>query len=137
MKNVTELVLENATFDGKNSGRSALQLIETTKNIVQNLDGGAIYCFSIVILHSYFSSSIVNSEGGGLFLLNSNLTINGSEFTKNRADSHGGVLHIYCSRMTLADNQMISNTAITGAAMTLITCDTISDGFLKIVDSNI
>ena len=104
---------------------------------MQNLDGGAIYCFScnIVILNSYFSSNIANSEGGGLFLLSSSLTINGSEFTNNRADFHGGVLHIYHSRIMLANNQMISNTAITGAAMTIITCDTISDGFLKIADN--
>ena len=31
--NVTELVLEDATFDGKNSSRSALQLIETIATI--------------------------------------------------------------------------------------------------------
>ena len=137
------LVYENnaSTYDGGaiHAWYTTIKIIDSRfdENIVQNLDGGAIYCFScnIVILNSYFSSNIANSEGGGLFLLGSSLTINGSEFTNNRADSHGGVLHIYHSRIMLANNQMISNTAITGAAMTIITCDTISDGFLKIANN--
>ena len=137
------LVCKNSasTYDGGaiHAWYTTIKIIDSRfdKNIVQNLDGGAIYCFSciVVILNSYFSSNIANNEGGRLSLLSSSLTINGSKFTNNRADSHGGVLHIYHSRMTLADNQMIANTAITGAAMTIITCDTISDGFLKIVDN--
>ena len=137
------LVCKNnaSTYDGGaiHAWYTTINIIDSRfdENIVENLDGGAMYCFScnVVILNSHFSSNIAISEGGGLFLLNSNLTINGSEFTKNRADSHGGVLHIYHSRIMLTDNQMIANTAATSAAMTIITCDTISDGFLKIADN--
>ena len=142
---VDEFVAHNATFRGQEYGRTTLQLIETTAQIINctfpsNRNGHAIfvqeyssfYCYydslqssdAIIAIHSniYISQSIFKNNGatcyGGSTIFAeqySIIDINNSTFISNSA--HRGILNLYSSSTTIEQSIFEDNTV--GAAVSL------------------
>ena len=120
VENVTELVLKDATFYGKNSSESALQLIETTATITDcdfsfNTRGTLtkIHLGDIVIPQVPHSDGIDAWVGAALMAINASLTIKNIHFKNNLADVGGAIFLSDCDAAidssTFVNNQQTSS----------------------------
>ena len=125
MKHVEEFVVQNTTFKGQENGGTALELIETTAQIVNstfvsNRKGSYRKC-SITCLFSYgFFGGAIIATNSTINISQSNFEYNGAELNMNNVDDaflYGGVLYSNSSNIIIVESQFQHNSATKGGVL--------------------
>ena len=112
MRQVEEFVVEDAKFEGQKNSGTALELIETTAQIVNstflsNRKGSYRGC---IFFHEY-GCGFHGFIGGAIIATNSTVEINQSRFEDNGADFGGAIFVEQDSIINMSGNQFVSNSA--------------------------
>ncbi|EFA76850.1 hypothetical protein PPL_09602 [Heterostelium album PN500] len=116
---------------GNKGGMLFISSVFSTSNITDcqfinntgTLESGAVYIrqsFGINILNTTFQSNTA-SQGGALYVLNSNIVVNNCQFTNNNATNNGGAIYVSGSNVAAnlgwRMNTFSKNTAVLGGAI--------------------
>ena len=113
VKHVEELVIQDTNFKGQENSGTALELVETTAQIVNstfisNRKGSYKMCATYLPDFGCLSDGFV---GGAIIATNSTIEISQNKFECNRAN-FGGVLFTEHSMINMSGNVFIKNDAI-------------------------
>ena len=113
MRHVEEFIIEDAKFEGQENSGTALELIETTVQIVNStfLSNRIYYVASYYV---YYMNVFV---GGAIFATNSTVDIIRSRFEDNRAYIGGAIFAEQDSMINMSGNVFVSNNANQGGAL--------------------
>ena len=119
MKHVEEFVVQDTTFKGQKNSRTALELIETTAQIVNstfvsNRKGSYRKCpITGLCLYGFFGGAII-ATNSTIIISQSNFEYNGAELNVNNVDDaflNGGVLYSDSSNIIIVESQFQHNSA--------------------------
>ena len=120
MRHVEEFVVKDTKFEGHDNSSTALELIETTAQIVNgtfvcNRKGSYRECIEVFGRESdcFFEGFI----GGAIIAINSTVDISGSRFEDNKADLGGAISAEQESIINMSDNVFVSNSASFGGGV--------------------
>ena len=119
VKHVEEFVVKDTKFEGQENSGTALELIETTAQIlnstfVSNRRGLYKECFSYSL---YAGCTVGGFVGGAIIATNSTVSISQSRFKDNRADTGGAIYASQHSIINMSGNEFINNDAIFGGGV--------------------
>ena len=119
VRQVEEFVVENTKFKGQKNSGTALELIETTAQIVNstflsNRNGSFRECARFFPGYGCVS---VGFTGGAIIATNSTVEINQSRFEDNQVDWGGVIFAEQDSIMNMNDNVFVSNNASIGGVL--------------------
>ena len=119
MKHVEEFVVQDTTFKGQENSGTALELIETTAQIVNstfvsNRKGSYRKCpITDLCSYGFFGGAII-ATNSIIDISQSNFEYNGAELNVNNVDDaflHGGVLYSDSSNIIIVESQFQHNSA--------------------------
>ena len=125
MKHVEEFVVQDTTFKGQENSRTALELIETTAQIVNstfvsNRKGSYRKCpITVYCSYGFFGGAII-ATNSIIDISRSNFEYNGAELNVNNVDDaflHGGVLYSDSSNIIIVESQFQHNSATYGGVL--------------------
>ena len=124
VRHVEEFVVEDTKFEGQENSSTALELIETTAQIVNSTfvsNRTGLYKECPILfdqyydcLNEYFDDFIGGAIGGAIIATNSSVDISRSRFEDNKADRGGAILAEQDSIINMSGNVFISNSASKG-----------------------
>ena len=119
VRQVEEFVVENTKFKGQKNSGTALELIETTAQIVNstflsNRKGSFREC---AIFFPGYGYVFDRSTGGAIIATNSTIEISRSRFEDNGADGGGAIFAEQDSIINMSGNVFVSNNAIIGGGV--------------------
>ena len=129
VKNVEEFVVQDTTFKGQENSGTALELIETTAQIVNstfvsNIKGSYRKCLITVPEFGCIGDGFI---GGAIIATNSTINISqsnfeysGAELDMSNAISFGGVLSSDSSNIIIVESQFQHNSATNGGVLASI-----------------
>ena len=122
MRYVEEFVVEDTKFKGQENSGTALELIETTAQIVNstflsNRNGSYREC---AIVDPEYGCGPDGSIGGAIIATNSTVEISQSRFEDNLADLGGAIFAEQDSIINMSGNVFVSNNAIGGGVLASI-----------------
>ena len=139
VKHVEEFVIRDTTFRGQENSGTALELIESTAQIVNSTfvanrkgsykkcdpdfhclyyDGGAIIATNSTIDISQSKFEYNGADfGGALFAVHSIINMSGCVFINNSAIALGGVLCVIYSNITIEGSEFHNNSATYGGVL--------------------
>ena len=112
MRHVEEFVVEDTKFEGQENSGTALELIETTAQIVNStfLSNKGLYK-ECIIFDPEYGCQFDGFIGGAITATNSTVEINQSRFEGNRADFGGAIFAEQDSIINVSGNMFVSNNA--------------------------
>ena len=125
MKHVEEFVVQNTMFKGQENSGTALELIETTAQIVNstfvsNRKGSYRKCpITVYCLYGFFGGAII-ATNSIIDISRSNFEYNGAELNVYNVDDaflHGGVLYSDSSNIIIVESQFQHNSADEGGVL--------------------
>ena len=124
MKHVEEFVVQNTTFKGQENSGTALELIETTAQIVNstfvsNRKGSYRKCPITFYCYGFFGGAII-ATNSIIDISRSNFEYNGAELNVNNVDDaflYGGVLYSDGSNIIIVESQFQHNSATKGGVL--------------------
>ena len=131
MRNVTDFVIQDATFTGNGGSKTALELIRTRARIANVIFASNVRGKFKTFLVYRWGRSVSDWVGGGIIATNSNITINQSTFVSNRASYGGAIFAEEGSIININNSMFINNSAINNggvlhsnfSSITIGTCD--------------
>ena len=137
MRHVEEFVVEDTKFKGQENSGTALELIETTAQIVNstflsNRKGLYRKCI-FVPEYGCLSDGFI---GGAIIATNSTVEINQSRFEDNRADFGGAIVAEQDSIINMSGNVFVSNNATIGGGALTFDSSTITIEASEFKDNN-
>ena len=119
MKQVEEFVIQDTKFKGQENSGTALELIETTAQIVHstfvsNRKGSYRKCIFYYHNHGCHSDRLV---GGAIIVTNSAINISQSKFEHNGADWGGAIFAEQNSFIIMSGNVFFNNSATYGGVL--------------------
>ena len=113
MRHVEEFVVEDTKLEGQENSGTALELIETTAQIVNSIflsNRKRLYrkCHTFIPGYGYSFDGFI---GGAIIATNSTVEINQSRFEDNIADWGGAIFAEQDSIINMSGNQFVSNSA--------------------------
>ena len=138
MRHVEEFVVEDTKFKGQENSRTALELIETTAQIVNstflsNRNGSYKEC---AIFDPEYGCLFNGSIGGAIIATNSTVEISQSRFEYNQADFGGAIFAEQDSIINMSGNVFVSNNAIIGGGVLTSISSTITIEASEFHDNN-
>ena len=122
VRHVEEFMVEDTKFKGQENNGTALELIETTAQIVNstfvsNRKGLYKECTIINLLFDQYHDClyVYHSDfiGGAIIATNSAVDISRSRFEENKADRGGAIFAVQDSIINMGGNVFVSNSAST------------------------
>ncbi|MCG8621137.1 MAG: hypothetical protein MJE68_03910, partial [Proteobacteria bacterium] len=139
MRQVEEFVVEDTKFEGRENSGTALELIETTAQIVNstfvsNIKGSYRGCIEVFGPESgcLFKGLI----GGAIIATNSTVDISRSRFDDNKADIGGAISAEQDSIINMSGNVFVSNSASFGGGVLHSSSSTITTEASGFHDNN-
>ena len=122
VRHVEEFVVENTKFEGQEKSSTALELIETTAQIVSSTfvsNNIESYKDCGIIFGSELESSCVIAGfiGGAIIATNSTIDITQSKFEDNGADLGGAIFAEQGSIINMSGNVFVGNNASSGGVL--------------------
>ena len=122
VKNVEEFVVQDTTFKGQENSGTALELIETTAQIVNSTfvskRKGSYRKCPITGLCSYgFFGGAIIATNSTINISQSNFEYSGAELDMSNAISFGGVLYSDSSNIIIVESQFQHNSATIGGVL--------------------
>ena len=114
VRHVEEFVIEDTKFEGQENSGTALEIIETTAQIVNStfLSNRKGLYRECAIVDPDNGCGSDGSVGGAIIATNSTVEINQSRFEDNRADRGGTIFAEQDSIINMSGNVFVSNNAI-------------------------
>ena len=131
VRHVEEFVVEDAKFKGQENSGTALELIETTAQIVNST-----FLSNRNGLYSKCGCLFDGFIGGAIIATNSTVEINQSRFEDNGADFGGAIFAELDSIINMSGNQFVSNNAIIWGGVLYSNSSTITIEASKFQDNN-
>ena len=114
MRHVEEFMFEDTKFEGQENNGTALELIETTAQIVNSTFLSNRKGRKCAIVDPEYGCGFNGSIGGAIIVTNSTVEINQSRFEDNGADWGGAIFAEQDSIINISDNVFVSNNADMG-----------------------
>ena len=118
VRHAKEFVVEDAKFEGQENSGTALELIETTAQIVNSTflsNRNGLFRECIIFVPEYgclLNGSAYEFVGGAIIATNSTVEISQSRFEDSRADFGGAIFAEQDSILNMSGNVFVSNNAI-------------------------
>ena len=114
MRHIDEFVVEDTMFKGQDNSSTALELIETTaqivnSNFVSNRNGTYRDC---IIFYPEYGCVFDGFIGGAIIATNSTIDITQSNFENNEADFGGAIFAEQHSTISMNGNVIVINSAV-------------------------